>query len=40
MMISAKKNYLAREGEADLLLHELHLISQKQGEKTFAFLGR
>jgi hypothetical protein len=33
MMTSATKNYLAREGEANLLLHELQLTSQTQGGK-------
>jgi hypothetical protein len=33
MMMSATKNYIAREGEADLLLRELPLNLQKQGEK-------
>jgi hypothetical protein len=33
MMMSATRNYLAGEGEAGLLLHELQLTSQNQGEK-------
>jgi len=33
MMMSATRNYLAGEREADLLLHELQLTSQNQGGK-------
>jgi len=39
MMMSATNNYLAPEGETDLLLHELHLTSQNQGGKSIRFSG-